>query len=120
MSDGRAAPVDAPTIGTIGRAELVKDVGALGYTDRRARELVNCMLGAMVAQLEAGGDVRLRGFGQLRVRRDAARTGRDLSRGLTVEVPPRARVAFRAAPKLRRTLTEVLGADPTLGGGDEE
>ena len=115
MSAPRPAPSDLVLGDTLNREDLVRAVCELGHPVRRSRALVSSVLGAITAHLEAGHDVRLRGFGQFVVRSGAARTGRDFTSGNSLVVTPRSRVVFRPAQALVQRMTANLaGAVPAV------
>ena len=65
-------------------------------SQREAGELIDTMLECMKDGLINDGEVVLRGFGSLKVVEAAARTGRNIKTGETIEIPARTRVKFKS------------------------
>lgn len=96
------------------RGELVGRVATRAGCSRAvAREVVDAVLGGVVAGLCAGRRVELRGLGTFRLRRYDARLGRNPREGTRVAIPSRVRVVFRPSAALQRRLR----AGPVGGGG---
>ena len=88
------------------RSELVQALAA-DNPDLRASEVeavVDTILETMLAQLESGGRVELRGFGSFSVRGREARSGRNPRSGETVSVPAKYVPHFKAGKELRDRL----------------
>lgn len=88
------------------RSELVQALAA-DNPDLRVSEVeavVDTILETMLAQLESGGRVELRGFGSFSVRGREARSGRNPRSGETVSVPAKYVPHFKAGKELRDRL----------------
>ena len=65
-------------------------------SQREAGEVIDCVIESMKLGLIEDGEVTLRGFGSLKVVQAAARTGRNIKTGETIEIPERTRVKFKS------------------------
>ncbi len=79
----------------------------LGETTTRAAIIVETILEGVVAAIQRGEEVELRGFGSFRFRHRAARKGRNPRTGVSVDVPPRRVVYFRMGRELRAALVKA-------------
>ena len=88
------------------RSELVQHIAeenpSLRVTEVEA--IVDTIFDTILAQLEAGGRVELRGFGAFSVRAREARTGRNPRTGAAVAVPSKNVPYFKAGKELRERL----------------
>lgn len=88
------------------RSELVVHIAeenpSLRVTEVEA--IVDTIFDTILAQLEAGGRVELRGFGAFSVRAREARTGRNPRTGAAVAVPSKNVPYFKAGKELRERL----------------
>ena len=99
---------------TVTRADLAKAVGdESGLLHREARVLVDMLIEEMAARLAAGEEVKLSSFGSFKLRRKAARTGRNPKTREAAAITPRRVVTFRASQALKRRIAEGMS-----GGGD--
>lgn len=88
------------------KSELIEKLGAENphLTQAEVERVVNVILGRMVAALEDGGRVELRGFGAFSVRHRPARNGRNPRTGQTVDVPAKSVPFFKSGKELRERL----------------
>ncbi len=88
------------------RSELVQHIAeenpSLRVTEVEA--IVDTIFDTILAQLETGGRVELRGFGAFSVRAREARTGRNPRTGAAVAVPSKNVPYFKAGKELRERL----------------
>ena len=68
------------------------------------RTVADTLFAAMTSTLAAGGRIEVRGFGSFQLARVAGRQGRNPMTGEAVNVPPKARVKFKAGQALRGRL----------------
>jgi len=86
-------------------AELVDEVAAqTGMAKDGVRKVLDAVLGAVAAAATGGQAVILPGFGQFKVQDRAARQGRILATGETIEIAASRKLAFTAAKPLRDRL----------------
>lgn len=69
-------------------------------SQREATELLNTVFDCITEGLMSDGEVTIRGFGAFRAVEAAARTGRNIKTGATIEIPARTRVKFKSYQKL--------------------
>ena len=87
---------------TLTKAELTNSlVAGIGLNTREAKDMVEAFFQEISASLEAGEEVKLAGFGRLRVRDKVARPGRNPKTGVVVTVSARRVVTFHASPALK-------------------
>ncbi len=70
-------------------------------TKKDADVVVNAVLEAITAELVAGNEVRLAGFGIFETKQRAARTGRNPATNETIEIPASTSVAFKPSKTLK-------------------
>jgi nucleoid DNA-binding protein len=95
------------------KADLVDQVAATVHLSKAQTEavLTQC-LQAIMAALQAGESVELRGFGRFQLRHRQARAGRNPRTGETVQIPAKAIPTFTAG----RAFQEQV-QPPTAAGG---
>lgn len=92
------------------KAELVNEVArATRVTRKEADTMVSAILDGMVASLQRGEKIELRGFGSFRIRRRNARTGRNPRTGARVHVPAKRIPYFKPGRDLRQGLNHDSG-----------
>jgi len=69
-------------------------------------DLVNAVFFEMKAQLIAGHDIKLSGFGKFVVKDKAKRIGRNPQTGEPIEIAARRIVTFKASERLKNTMNE--------------
>lgn len=76
--------------------------GDTGLTKAAAGKAVDSMLDAITAQLAAGGEVRLIGFGTFLVSHRNATMGRNPQTGAAIHIPASKQPKFRAGKALKQ------------------
>jgi integration host factor subunit alpha len=90
------------TSNTLTKASLVEAlISSKGLPKREARHLVDLFFEEISAELSAGNEVKLSGFGTFEVRHKALRTGRNPRTGEPFPIDARTVVAFLPSDKLR-------------------
>jgi DNA-binding protein HU-beta len=85
--------------------QLAQQVAAdTGIADRQAESVVNAAFDAIAAELAAGRDVAIAGFGKFSVGERAAREGRNPATGETIQIAASRAVKFSAAAVLKKQL----------------
>ena len=75
-----------------------------GIAPREAREAIDVVIETVSAELVAGGEVSLAGFGKFSVSERAARQGRNPSTGETMTIAASRAPKFSAAAALKKQL----------------
>ncbi len=87
------------------KADLVEQVTALGDLTRRDSEvIVETIFDSVIAALQSGDKIEIRGFGSFRIRQRNARTGRNPKTGAKVEVPAKRVPYFKPSKELRQMI----------------
>jgi integration host factor subunit alpha len=86
-------------------AVLFEDIG---FNKREALDMVDAFFQEVKKALSAGETVRLAGFGQFDLLIKAERPGRNPKTGVDIPISARRVVTFRAAEKLRASVTRSL------------
>jgi integration host factor subunit beta len=103
------------------KADLVDRVAAAEQLTKRQTEAVlTQFLQGIMAALQAGDHVALRGFGRFRLRHRPARAGRNPRTGAPVAVPAKAMPWFTAAQAFHETLQARPAAAARAPGGPRE
>ncbi len=89
------------------RREIIEKI-ALEYalTDAYAKRAVTTIFEEIIAGLEQGRRVELRGFGSFSPKQYRAHKGRNPRSGETVDVEAKTRTAFRAAHRLYQRINQ--------------
>ena len=84
------------------RRKLAVEIAAHapGLDENAALQLVEVVIGEIVAGLRRDGDVLVPGFGRFRVARRVARKGTNPRTGQPINIPPKSVVTFKAATRL--------------------
>jgi DNA-binding protein HU-beta len=89
------------------QSELAEKIAAnAGVSRAEAGRMVDAVLSAISASLEAGEDVRLSGLGVFSIGSRAAREGRNPATGATIKIPASKSIKFKAAKKISDTLNK--------------
>jgi integration host factor subunit beta len=90
------------------KSELVQRIAAQNphLYQRDVENIVNAILGVMVAALARGDRVELRGFGVFSVKHRAARNGRNPRTGAYVAVEEKRLPFFKTAKEMRKRLNQ--------------
>ena len=75
---------------------IVAVAEAAELSQRSAGNLIDIVIESIKEGLQDEGEVTLRGFGSLKVVEAAARTGRNIKTGETIDIPARSRVKFKS------------------------
>ena len=90
----------------IGKGELQEQVARdAGLNKAQAGRAVDAVLNAITGALEQGEEVRLTGFGNFRVTKTAARTGRNPRTGETINIKAGKRPAFSPGSRLKQAVS---------------
>jgi integration host factor subunit alpha len=94
--------VPSPDISTQTKAELAELLfERLGLNKRESKDMVEAFFELLHAELAAGRDVKLSGFGNFSIRRKAPRPGRNPRTGEVIPIEARNVVTFHASHKLK-------------------
>ena len=85
-----------------------KVAGDTGLTKVDAEKAIKAAVGAISAELAAGGNVTLIGFGTFSVMAKKARTGKNPRTGATIKIPAKKVPKFKPG----KALKELVGAPP--------
>jgi integration host factor subunit beta len=89
------------------KAELVEDVAdAAELTKKDAERLVEIVFESIIATLNQGEKIELRGFGSFRVRERGARRGRNPKTGDPVSIPAKRVPYFKPGKELKELINE--------------
>lgn len=98
------------------KSELIEQVSELlKLPNGKAEQIVNCIFDSMVAALQEGDGIEIRGFGSFTVREYRAYEGRNPRTGETVHVAPKRLPFFKVGKDLRDRVNRAAGT----GGLDE-
>ena len=87
------------------KSELIASVATHGDLDKAtATKVINALLETITAELKAGREVSLVGFGAFTVKARAARTGRNPSTGREVEIRAARVPGFKAGKGLKEAV----------------
>ena len=87
------------------KQELAKQVAAdAGLSGEQAKSAIDAVFNAIAAELAAGSDVAIAGFGKFSVGERAAREGRNPATGETIQIAASRAAKFSAAAGLTKQL----------------
>jgi DNA-binding protein HU-beta len=90
------------------KSQLVERLAkAGGVTKKQAQALMDGLVSTVVASVKKGEAVKIQDIGTFRVRKSAARMGRNPQTGEPVKIPARKKVRFTVAKSFKE---QVLGA----------
>jgi integration host factor subunit beta len=110
------------TGGSMTKAELVDEVSRVSdLTKKHSEVIVETVFRSIIAALQRGEKIELRGFGSFRLRQREPRNGRNPKTGDTVDVPPKKVPYFKPGKELkelinREPLPPAAGAEPAGTG----
>lgn len=78
----------------------------IGLSQRDTRHIITAILDGITESLVKGGRLEIRGLGTFEVKRRRSRTGRNISTGEKVPIPPRKVVVFTPGKVLKRLVNE--------------
>jgi integration host factor subunit alpha len=76
----------------------------VGFTKKRAAEVVNLILDSMKEALEGGDKVKISGFGNFEIRQKDARKGRNPQTGVEITISERRVLTFKPSQVLKDRL----------------
>jgi integration host factor subunit alpha len=86
----------------------------LGLNKRESKDMVDAFFDLITAQLVAGTDVKISGFGNFQIRTKAPRPGRNPRTGEAIAIEARRVVTFHASHKLKDQIQDDSAASPAL------
>ena len=87
---------------TMTKADLVEEVVRVTELPRKESEIiVETIFESIIAALQGGDKIEIRGFGSFRTRQRRGRTGRNPKTGAKVEVPPKRIPFFKPSKELK-------------------
>ena len=78
----------------------------VGFTKKRAAEVVNLILDTMKEALEDGEKVKISGFGNFEIRNKEARKGRNPQTGAEITISERRVLTFKPSQVLKERLNQ--------------
>jgi integration host factor subunit beta len=89
------------------KADLVERVAKeADMTKKDAEQLVEIIFDSIIASLNKGEKIELRGFGSFRVRQRNARKGRNPKTGDSVNIPAKRVAYFKPGKELKEVINE--------------
>ena len=102
------------TGGSMTKAELVDEVSRVSdLTKKHSEVIVETVFRSIIAALQRGEKIELRGFGSFRLRQREPRKGRNPKTGDKVDVPPKKVPYFKPGKELK----ELINREPLASGG---
>ncbi len=101
---------------TMTKADLVEEVVRITELPRKESEIVvETIFESIIAALQGGDKIEIRGFGSFRTRQRRGRTGRNPKTGAKVEVPPKRIPFFKPSKELKDFVNGGAPATPPAG-----
>ena len=116
-TDFLALAVDSLETSALTKAQLAEMLfEQIGLNKRESKDMVDAFFDVISAELVAGGEVKLSGFGNFQMRVKAPRPGRNPRTGGLIPIAARRVVTFHASQKLKDQLQAdaAPGAAPDL------
>ena len=116
-TDFLALAVDSLETSALTKAQLAEMLfEQIGLNKRESKDMVDVFFDVISAELVAGGEVKLSGFGNFQMRVKAPRPGRNPRTGELIPIAARRVVTFHASQKLKDQLQAdaAPGAAPDL------
>ena len=116
-TDFLALAVDSLETSALTKAQLAEMLfEQIGLNKRESKDMVDAFFDVISAELVAGGEVKLSGFGNFQMRVKAPRPGRNPRTGELITIAARRVVTFHASQKLKDQLQAdaAPGAAPDL------
>lgn len=105
------ASIDTTALTKAQLAELLFE--QIGLNKREAKDMVDAFYAVIAAQLAAGEEVKISGFGNFQVRTKAPRPGRNPRTGELIPIEARRVTTFHASAKLKELVQDgVTPAKP--------
>ena len=82
----------------------------LGFSAKESKELLETVLEQIKSELEAGGEVKISGFGKWNVKTKKRRPGRNPHTGDKIEISARSVVTFHPSDKLRTAVNSGVSS----------
>lgn len=86
----------------------------LGLNKRESKDMVDAFFDQVTAQLVAGTDVKISGFGNFQIRTKSPRPGRNPRTGEAIAIEARRVVTFHASHKLKDQIQDDAGPAKAL------
>ena len=116
-TDFLALAVDSLETSALTKAQLAEMLfEQIGLNKRESKDMVDAFFDGISAELVAGGEVKLSGFGNFQMRVKAPRPGRNPRTGELIPIAARRVVTFHASQKLKDQVQAdaAPGAAPDL------
>ena len=116
-TDFLALAVDSLETSALTKAQLAEMLfEQIGLNKRESKDMVDAFFDVISAELVAGGEVKLSGFGNFQMRVKAPRPGRNPRTGELIPIAARRVVTFHASQKLKDQVQAdaAPGAAPDL------
>ena len=98
--------------GSMTKAELVEEVSRVSdLTKKHSEVIVDTVFRSIIAALQRGEKIELRGFGSFRLRKREPRKGRNPKTGQEIEITPRSVVSFRPSMIFKEHVIETKHAE---------
>jgi len=106
---------------TLTKADLIEEVLRITELPRKESEtIVETIFDSIIAALQKGEKIEIRGFGSFRTRQRRGRVGRNPKTGAKVEVPAKKIPFFKPSKELKVFVNESTGeAAPAAGAGSD-
>ena len=90
------------------KPELVDIIATKAQTtEKTAKALLNAVTSAVMEAISKGDSVQLIGFGKFKVRKRAARKGRNPRTGAEINIPAKTVPVFRPGAKMKRAAAKA-------------
>ena len=100
--------------GSMTKAELVEEVSKVSdLTKKHSEVIVDTVFRSIIAALQRGEKIELRGFGSFRLRQREPRKGRNPKTGDKVDVPPKKVPYFKPGKELKELINREAPAPAT-------
>lgn len=109
---------------TVTKADLVEEVVRITELPRKeSEEIVETIFESIIAALQGGDKIEIRGFGSFRTRQRRGRIGRNPKTGAKVDVPPKRIPFFKPSKELKDFVNSnrsgAAAAAPAPGSGQD-
>jgi integration host factor subunit beta len=102
---------------TLTKADLIEEVLRLTELPRKESEtIVETIFDGIIAALQKGDKIEIRGFGSFRTRQRRGRMGRNPKTGVKVEVPAKKIPFFKPSKELKDFVNSVEAQASAAGG----
>jgi len=99
--------------GSMTKAELVEEVSRVSdLTKKHSEIIVETVFRSIIAALQRGEKIELRGFGSFRLRQREPRKGRNPKTGDKVDVPPKKVPYFKPVKELKELINREVEPVP--------